>query len=195
MTVLLDPNPASAKRPDPPVVARPRLHAAASGVFERACSAQVQLATPLGKLLVARTPRGLAGVWFEGQKDHPGSLSAPESPGDQLLARVSLDLTAYFRGERVHFDAPLDLIGTVFQRAVWQALSAIERGTTTTYGEIARRVGAPSAIRAAAAAIGRNPVSVIVPCHRVIGAGGALTGYAGGLERKTALLRLEGVLA
>ena len=94
----------------------------------------------------------------------------------------------------MRFDAALDLIGTPFQRAVWQALSTIERGTTATYGEIAHRIGSPAAVRAVGAAIGLNPVSVIVPCHRVIGADGMLTGYAGGLDRKLALLQLEGVL-
>ena len=166
-----------------------------AATIDLACTAQAHLATPLGGVLLARTARGLAGVWFEGQKDHPGVLSAPDAPDDELLARVAGQLAAYFHGEPVHFDTPLDLIGTPFQRSVWQALLAIERGATTTYGEIARRVGAPAAVRAAGAAIGRNPVSVIVPCHRVIGAGGALTGYAGGLDRKTALLRLEGALS
>ncbi len=144
-------------------------------------------------MLLARTPRGLAGAWFEGQKDHPGTLPAPVVRDDPLLAAVARRLVAYFSGDEagVH-DSPLDLLGTPFQRAVWQALRGIARGATASYGEIARRVGAPAAVRAVGAAVGRNPVSVIVPCHRVIGAGGALTGYAGGLERKAALLRLEG---
>jgi methylated-DNA-[protein]-cysteine S-methyltransferase len=166
---------------------------AVPAAFDRACSAQTTIATPLGRMLMARTPRGLAGAWFEGQKDHPGTLSAVEAPQDPLLAGVARQLAAYFGGAAMDFDAPLDFIGTPFQRAVWQALLGIGRGATATYGEIARRVGSESAVRAIGAAIGRNPVSVIVPCHRVIGAGGALTGYAGGLDRKTALLRLEGV--
>ena len=175
----------------PPCLRRSRRSPTA---FAAACTAQYRLKTPLGELLLARTPRGLAGVWFDGQKDHPGDLPAPEAPDDALLVDVALQLAGYFRGEAMRFDAALDLIGTPFQRAVWQELSAIERGTTTTYGEIARRIGSPAAVRAVGAAIGLNPVSVVVPCHRVIGANGALTGYAGGVDRKLALLRLEGVL-
>ncbi len=165
----------------------------AAAVFARACVAQAGIDTPLGAVLLARTPRGLAGAWFEGQKDHPGVLPAAEAPHDPLLAAAARQFGAYFTGDRAGFDIPLDLLGTPFQRAVWQALGGIGRGTTVSYGEIARRVGAPAAVRAVGAAIGRNPVSVIVPCHRVVGAGGALTGYAGGLGRKAALLRLEGM--
>ena len=201
MTALADsphPGPASraaarrGARPAPP----PATTAATSAgtPFALACVAQATVVTPLGAMLLARTPRGLAGAWFEGQKDHPGMLPAAEAPGDALLAAVARQLDAYFAGGTVAFDAPLDLLGTPFQRAVWQALLGVARGATASYGEIARRAGAPGAARAAGAAVGRNPVSVIVPCHRVIGAGGALTGYAGGLDRKTALLRLEGVL-
>ena len=181
---------------DAAATARPRLHRAASAALDRTCTAQAHLPSPLGELLLARTAHGLAGVWFEGQKDHPGALSAPEAPGDDLLERAAGRLQAYFRGQAVCFDdLPLDLIGTPFQRAVWQALCTVGRGATASYGAIAARVGAPAALRAVGAAIGRNPVSVIVPCHRVLGAGGALTGYAGGLQRKAALLRLEGVRA
>jgi len=175
---------------------RQRLNRAAAAALDRACTAQAHLATPLGELLLARTAHGLAGAWFEGQKDHPGALSAPEAPGDELLASAAGRLRAYFRGEAVRFDdLPLDLIGTPFQRAVWQALCAVGRGATASYSTIAARVGAPAAVRAVGAAISRNPLSVIVPCHRVLGAGGALTGYAGGLHRKAALLRLEHVPA
>lgn len=158
--------------------------------------AQTRFACPLGELLLARSERGLAGAWFEGQKDHPGALAdVPESADDPLLARSVAELEAYFAGCAVSFSAPLDLHGTPFQRAVWQALLGIAAGRTSSYAAIAAAVGTPVAVRAVGAAIGRNPVSVIVPCHRVIGSGGALTGYAGGIERKRALLRLEGCIA
>jgi len=156
------------------------------------CTAQSTIATPLGPMLLARTASGLCGAWFEAQKHHPGLLSAPQQPDDPLLARAAAQLAAYFAGRHDgRFDLPLDLQGTPFQRSVWQALLDIAAGTTRSYGEVARSVAAPAAVRAVGAAVGRNPVSVIVPCHRVVGSGGALTGYAGGLPRKQALLALE----
>lgn len=155
------------------------------------CTAHATIPTPLGAVLIARTARGLAGVWFEGQKHHPGGLVAPEQPDDELLLRASVQLQAYFAGERARFDLPLDLHGTAFQRGVWHALLAIPTGGTTSYGVIAKALGCPSAVRAVGGAIGRNPVSVIVPCHRVVGTDGTLTGYAGGIDRKHALLALE----
>jgi methylated-DNA-[protein]-cysteine S-methyltransferase len=155
------------------------------------CTAQCRIDSPLGPLLLARTAKGLAGVWFDGQQHHPQVLSAPQCASDELLLRTRRQLARYFDGEAVIFDIPLDLYGTAFQRGVWQALLHIERGATSRYGEIARTVGAPTAARAVGAAVGRNPVSIIVPCHRVLGTGGALTGYAGGLERKVGLLELE----
>ena len=155
------------------------------------CTAQMRYASPLGSLLLARTANGLAGAWFEAQKHHPATIAAPERQDDALLQRAAHELAAYFEGSDADFDVPLDLLGTPFQRAVWSELLRIARGTTCSYGDIAHRLGAPSASRAVGAAVGRNPVSIIVPCHRVLGSGGALTGYAGGLERKTALLRLE----
>ena len=165
----------------------------ATDSIHAACTAQATIATPLGKMLLARTADGVAGVWFEGQKDHPGTLTAPERPDDPLLRRVATQLTDYFAGRNANFDLPLDLRGTAFQRDVWRALLRIGAGTTCSYGEIAKQLGSPQAVRAVGAAVGKNPVSVIVPCHRVIGSGGALTGYAGGMERKRALLTLEGV--
>ena len=112
-----------------------------------------------------------------------------------MLKQVSQQLTEYFAGQRVRFDVPMDLAGgTAFQQSVWQALLTIAPGETASYSDISRRIGKPAAVRAVGAAVGRNPISIIVPCHRVLGADGALTGYAGGLERKTALLQLEGAL-
>jgi len=108
------------------------------------------------------------------------------------FAETARQLDEYFLGKRTTFDLPLHPAGTDFQRAVWEQLRAIPPGTTTTYGTIAARVGKPHASRAVGAAIGRNPIGIIVPCHRVVGSGGALTGYAGGIDRKVALLTLEG---
>jgi methylated-DNA-[protein]-cysteine S-methyltransferase len=154
-------------------------------------TAQAVVDSPLGPILIARTAQGLAGAWFAGQKDHPGALDVPHRPDDPLLARTATQLARYFAGDSSAFELPLDLHGTGFQRAVWAALREIPRGATVSYGAIAQRIGAPRAVRAVGAAVGRNPVSVIVPCHRVLGRDGALTGYAGGLERKRALLAIE----
>ncbi|RYX95159.1 MAG: methylated-DNA--[protein]-cysteine S-methyltransferase [Comamonadaceae bacterium] len=159
--------------------------------------------SPLGRIILAATGKGLTGLWFENQRHYPRELTPdPVWPVDDdhpVLQKTRAQLADYFAGTRTQFDfsaLPLDLAcGTVFQQAVWQALLAIPAGETTSYGEISRRIGNPTAVRAVGAAVGRNPVSIIVPCHRVVGSGGALTGYAGGLDRKTALLRLEGVLA
>ena len=159
------------------------------------CTVQMRYASPLGTLLLARTASGLAGAWFEAQKHHPAVIGAPERDDDPLLQRAAQQLAAYFEGSDAEFDVPLDLLGTPFQRAVWGELLQIERGATCSYGDIARKLGTPSASRAVGAAVGKNPISIIVPCHRVLGSGGALTGYAGGLDRKTALLRLESARA
>lgn len=153
-------------------------------------------ASPLGPMLLAASARGLAGAWFaQGQRDTPDPAAWPEAPGHPVLRATADQLADYFAGRRRDFDLPLDLgQGTAFQQAVWQALLAIPCGQTTSYGALAHRIGRPRAVRALGAAVGSNPVSIIVPCHRVLGADGSLTGYGGGLERKTALLRLEGAL-
>jgi methylated-DNA-[protein]-cysteine S-methyltransferase len=156
-----------------------------------ACTAQCRVDTPLGRVLLARTASGLAGAWFEGQKHHPGVLTAPVRPDDPLLKDAAAQLKRYFSGQQMSFALPLDLLGTAFQKAVWHALQEIPAGSTSTYGAIARRVAAASAVRAVGGAVGRNPVSVIVPCHRVVGSDGSMTGYAGGTDRKLALLKLE----
>ncbi len=157
--------------------------------------AQARLHTPLGPMTAAASDAGLAGLWFDGQAHHPGPLAVPHDAGQRWIRAADRALQACFAG---HPDAAalpaLDLQGTAFQRAVWQALRALAPGETLSYAELARRIGRPAAVRAVGAAVGRNPVSVLVPCHRVLGRGGALTGYAGGLERKHALLVLEGVL-
>jgi methylated-DNA-[protein]-cysteine S-methyltransferase len=149
--------------------------------------------SPLGPMIVAATARGLAGVWFEGQRHLPDHSNWPEQADHPVLRQAQVQLAEYFAGDRSSFDLPLDLQGgTAFQRSVWDALLAIPRGGTTSYGILSRSIGQPAAVRAVGAAVGRNPLSIVVPCHRVVGADGSLTGYAGGLERKTALLRLEG---
>ena len=157
-------------------------------------TAQTTIATPIGRLLLARTAKGLAGAWFEGQKDHPGVLGAPECAIDPVLQDAARQLAGYFGGTRQRFDLPLDLHGTAFQRSVWQALLRIATGKTQSYADIAHAVGSHKAVRAVGSAVGKNPLSVIVPCHRVMGSDGSLTGYAGGLDRKRALLSLEGVV-
>ena len=157
--------------------------------------AQSRIATPLGPLTAAATAAGLAGLWFDDQAHHPGALALPLAPQHPVLQAAALAVAAYFNGAVEPLRGlALDLHGTPFQLAVWRALQALRRGHTATYGQIASTVGSPAAVRAAGAAIGRNPVSILVPCHRVLGKGGALTGYAGGLHRKQALLQAEGII-
>ncbi|MFG6413277.1 methylated-DNA--[protein]-cysteine S-methyltransferase [Roseateles sp. DC23W] len=152
---------------------------------------QRRIATPLGPLTAARSAAGLSGLWFDDQKHHPGTLQVPHDDGsDPVLSATATALTAYFSGKAFQLP-PLDPAGTAFQRAVWQALLEIPAGVPDTYGALAARLGRASAARALGAAVGRNPISVLVPCHRVVGADGSLTGYAGGLHRKQVLLRLE----
>lgn len=157
---------------------------------------QSRYESPLGPVTLAASNAGLAGLWFEGQKHFPAPTQHwPEQPSHAVLQEAAKQLAAYFAGQRSHFDLPLDFAcGTVFQQSVWQALMNIPRGKTCSYAALSRAIGRPSAVRAVGGAIGRNPLSVIVPCHRVMGSAGSLTGYAGGLSRKTALLQLEGAL-
>ena len=162
---------------------------------------QSRVPSPLGAIAIAATDKGLAGLWFaEGQRYLPDWLSGPAAWPDAtdhpVLRQAGQQLGEYFAGQRTAFELPLDLgHGTAFQQLVWQALLAIPPGEVISYAEVSRRIGSPTAVRAVGGAIGRNPVSIIVPCHRVTGSSGALTGYAGGLDRKSALLRLEGALA
>jgi methylated-DNA-[protein]-cysteine S-methyltransferase len=165
--------------------------------------AQTRITTPLGPMTALATADGLAGLWFDDQAHHPGPLTAPQNPDHPTLQATQQWLDGYWKGRAgmnqlrsgnsVQAPCPtLDLsAGTPFQRAVWAALLNIPPGGTSTYAAIAAAAGSPAAVRAAGAAIGRNPVSLVVPCHRVLGSGGALTGYAGGLERKRALLAHE----
>ena len=161
---------------------------------------QARADTALGPVRLAATPAGLCGVWFEGQRHEPraqlfGCDAWAESPAHPVLRQATRQLQQYLQGERDGFDLPLDLSGgTPFQQAVWRALLAIGRGATSSYGHLGQQLGRPLAARAVGAAVGRNPLSVVVPCHRVLGADGSLTGYAGGLPRKTALLTLENAI-
>ncbi|MEK7346287.1 MAG: methylated-DNA--[protein]-cysteine S-methyltransferase [Pseudomonadota bacterium] len=157
------------------------------------------LASPLGPITLAASAQGLCGVWFEGQRHGPSPLSMQHwtpSATHPVLQEAARQLQAYFDGQQQPFDVPLDLShGTAFQQSVWQALRQIPLSQTASYGDLAKQLNHPKAVRAVGAAVGRNPISIIVPCHRILGAGGQLTGYAGGLWRKEALLRLEGHLA
>lgn len=151
------------------------------------------LASPVGELkLVANGSRLAAILW---ENDKPGRVrlgpmtAAPDTP---ILLRTAQQLQEYFAGTRNHFELELDFSGTDFQKQVWQALLTIPFGETRSYSEIARQIGNPSAVRAVGAANGKNPISIVAPCHRVIGASGKLTGFAGGLEAKERLLTLEG---
>lgn len=157
----------------------------------------VEHASPVGTLLIAATDAGVCGVYFEEHRHFKGKEGWQEADASphaaRHLAETARQLDEYFAGKRTAFDVPLDLAGTPFQRAVWQELNAIPFGKSVSYAAHAQRLGNPKALRAVGAAIGRNPVSIIVPCHRVIGSSGAVTGYAGGLERKRFLLALEGI--
>ena len=153
---------------------------------------KTQFESRLGTMTVAATGQGLAGVWFNDQQHRPDYAQWPEQSNHPVLQQAVQQLRQYLAGKRSHFDLPLDLRGgTAFQQSVWQALRTIPPGSTTSYGVIGTRVGKPKAVRAVGAAVGRNPIGIIVPCHRVKGADGSLTGYAGGLARKAALLELE----
>lgn len=149
--------------------------------------------SPYGRILLVASDDGLTGVYFDGQKYHPRLEAAwRHDAGNALLRQAKRALAEYFSGERKRFEIALAPEGTPFQCRVWQAISTVEFGTTIAYGELARRAGCPGSARAAGAATGRNPIGIIVPCHRIVGSNGRLTGYAGGLEKKRALLALEG---
>jgi len=150
--------------------------------------------SPIGELVITASDSGLTGVWFPGKGPVAAASPNERGPASALLARATEQLAEYFAGTRTTFDLPLDGGGTPFERRVWDALRTIRYGTTLSYGELARRLGDVRATRAVGAANGKNPIPIIVPCHRVIGANGALTGFGGGLERKRWLLEHEGAL-
>ncbi|MCP4899001.1 MAG: methylated-DNA--[protein]-cysteine S-methyltransferase [bacterium] len=148
--------------------------------------------TQLGEMILAANRAAIIGAWFAGQRHFDGAeTSWAEDPTETLLVKASGQLSEYFTGRRRSFDLPLAAEGTKFQRRVWAGIGNIEYGQTTTYGTLARALDKATAARAVGAATGRNPLSIFVPCHRVLGSTGTLTGYAGGIERKRALLALE----
>jgi methylated-DNA-[protein]-cysteine S-methyltransferase len=150
------------------------------------------IASPVGRLKLVATDDGLAAVLWEHDSPRRVRLNVDrEDPVHPVLVEAERQLAEYFAGQRQAFTLKLDVTGTPFQRKVWNALLTIPFGETRSYGEIAAQVGSPEARRAVGAANGRNPVSIVAPCHRVIGASGQLTGFAGGLEAKALLLTLE----
>lgn len=150
------------------------------------------ISSPVGELKLAASEKGLAAVlWPDDAPARVPLINLTEDKNHPLLRMAEQQLDEYFAGERRTFSIPLDPRGTSFQHSVWDALRSIPFGETRSYGEIARQVGSPAASRAVGAANGRNPLSIVVPCHRVIGASGKLTGFAGGLETKARLLHLE----
>ena len=151
-----------------------------------------RMPTPLGPLFAIAIGERIAAIHFEGGR-HAPAIGADwiEDDASPVLRECARQLDEYLDGRRRAFDLPLASSGTPFQRRVWASIAAIGFGETLTYAELARRCGAPNAVRAVGAATGRNPLSIVVPCHRVLGSRGELTGYAGGLERKARLLSLE----
>ncbi len=159
--------------------------------------------SPLGELWLSASDQGLSGLWFAEQKHLPDFSDAQRwQRGHHRYMHAAIkQLTRYFAGQMNAQDfqfgtaLPLDLQqGTAFQQSVWQGLISIPMGSSISYGALAAQIGKPAAVRAVGTAVGRNPIGILVPCHRVLGRDGALTGYAGGLDRKVALLRLEGLL-
>lgn len=150
--------------------------------------------SPVGALKLVASERGLVAILWE--NDDPARVrvgETVESPAHPVLAEAERQLKAYFAGTLTVFSLPLEFVGTEFQKRVWHALLTIPFGETRTYGQIAAQIGSPSAARAVGAANGKNPISIVAPCHRVIGSNGALTGFAGGMEAKSRLLEIERV--
>ena len=150
---------------------------------------------PLGPMILAATEQGLSGAWFQGQRHAPSSDCMQHwTPNAQnpLLVRAADQLEAYFSGQLARFELPLDLsAGTLFQQSVWHALLTVPAHQTRSYGDLAKQLNKPKAARAVGSAVGRNPLSIIVPCHRILASNGGLTGYAGGLWRKKTLLEID----
>ena len=150
-----------------------------------------KIESPIGELLLTADARGITGLYMNAKEKLPDASSRCD---DAVFQEAKRQIDAYFAGGLKVFDLPIAFTGTPFQNDVWKALCDIPFGETLSYGGLARRVGRPTASRAVGAANGRNPISIIVPCHRVIGADGSLTGYGGGMDRKRWLLQHEGVL-
>ncbi len=148
--------------------------------------------SPVGHIKLVASDQGLAAILWENDDPKRVRLSPmAEAPDHPVLLETEAQLKAYFAGERDRFDLPLDFVGTAFQKKVWAALLTIPYGETRTYSQIAQQIGHPTAVRAVGAANGKNPISIVAPCHRVIGSNGKLTGFAGGLEAKACLLTIE----
>jgi methylated-DNA-[protein]-cysteine S-methyltransferase len=148
--------------------------------------------SPVGELKLIAGERGLAAIIWEADRPNRVRVEATkEDPNHPVLVEARRQLEEYFAGTRKQFDLPLEFLGTEFQKRVWSELLTIPYGETRTYGEIAAKLGDPNRMRAVGAANGRNPISIVAPCHRVIGADGSLTGFAGGLKAKAHLLNLE----
>ena len=148
--------------------------------------------SPLGRMILVADGEALTTLFFVGQKYSPEPDRGWRENADSATLREAIrELCEYFAGERTMFEVPLAPQGTQFQREVWRALAEVEYGDTVSYAELARRAGHPGKARAIGAANGRNPIAIMLPCHRIVGANGDLTGYAGGLDRKRALLALE----
>jgi len=146
--------------------------------------------SPIGRLILAATGNGLCGLYLEGQQHMPDTTSWLDDAS--RFDPVRTQLADYFAGQRAAFTLPLEIAGgTAFQRQVWEALKLIPPGQTWTYARLAGEIGRPAAVRAVGAAVGRNPLSIVLPCHRIVGSDGSLTGYAGGMERKRWLLEHE----
>lgn len=159
---------------------------------KRKTYASKTISSPVGRLTLVASDVGLAAILWENDKPRRVALDSIRNDDDHPTLRCAeQQLNEYFEGRRTSFDLALDPVGTTFQRSVWRALLRIPFGETRTYGEIAAELGNPKAVRAVGAANGRNPLSIVTPCHRVIGARGDLTGFAGGLRAKEYLLRLE----
>lgn len=148
--------------------------------------------SPMGRMLIVATDRGLSGLYFVDQKYYR-EVGRDWLRGDnhRVVRETAGELTEYFAGARKDFDVLIAAEGTVFQTSIWRAISSVKYGHSITYSELARRAGHAGAVRAAGTATGRNPITIIVPCHRIVGSDGSLTGYAGGLDRKRALRELE----
>lgn len=154
--------------------------------------AYTTMKSPVGELKLVASDIGLAAVLWENDKPNRVPLKdLKENAKHPVLVEAKKQLGEYFGGKRQSFTLKLDPRGTEFQKKVWKALGTIPFGETRSYGELARQIGSPSASRAVGAANGKNPISIVVPCHRVIGSSGKLTGFAGGMEAKACLLKLE----
>ena len=156
----------------------------------------VTIGSPVGPLTLVASGGRLTGLYMDAQRHLPdwAAFGPAGDPASAPFAAAAGQLSRYFAGQLTRFDLPLELAGTAFQRQVWTALRDIPYGRTTTYGELARQLGGGVTAQEAGSFVGANPLSILIPCHRVVGSTGKLTGYAGGLKRKQHLLELEGAI-